>query len=138
MAKTRAMTKVVHLEGKQSYFCWVNHSISIIIIHIRLIVIILFYECKILLLHMHDQHTFPTFDIFIYTLHEHSYDNLINPNNLNEKTKQKIQTLNISIVNKNNHNFSYSVKCNIEDNRSSTSSDDITRIRPKSTLKLAK
>lgn len=51
---------------------------------------------------------------------------------------QKTATRNNPIANKHDHCFSYSVKCSIEDNRSSTSSDEITRIRPKSILKLAK
>lgn len=77
--------------------------------------------------------------MYLYNVHTLSS---LNHSETKRKTKKKNKNLtvtrNIWIVNKHDNYFSYSVKCSIEDNRSSTSSDEITRIRPKSILKLAK
>lgn len=70
-----------------------------------------------------------------YTLYVHTFDSLIYSEIINKKNSNTFYT---STVNKNNHYFSYSVKCSIEDKKNSASSDESTRIRPKSILKLAK
>lgn len=84
---------------------------------------------------MHDYTTRFLYFVQYTLIYVHTFVSLIYSETIN---KENSNTLYISTVNKNDHYFSYSVKCSIEDNKNSASSDESTRIRPKSILKLTK